>query len=217
MQNIDAITPESLLDLPSGDRELAARCLAGNQSAMREFVDRFEPVVLRVCLRMLRHRQDAEDIVQETFVRALRSLGRWDPDRRLEPWLLAIAANRCRTALGRRRPLPFDHQEVAGELAAREDHQPAMQQLGEEVDIALAAIRDDYRQAFELFHKEELAYAEIAEVLAIPLGTVKTWVHRARQEIATHLIRRGVVEVVRNEEEKNALPTKRSTPAKIAG
>ncbi|MGI9455429.1 MAG: RNA polymerase sigma factor [Aeoliella sp.] len=199
------------------DRALAARCLTGDQRAMRELVERYEGVVLRVCLRMLRHRQDAEDIVQETFVRAIRSLGRWDPERRFQPWLLAIAANRCRTALGRRRVAPFDHQEMADELPARRDHRPAMRQLSEEVDLALAEIRDEYRQAFELFHKEELAYAEIAEVLEVPLGTVKTWVHRARQEVAVQLRRRGVVETVCESEVNHAMPTHRNTTARVAG
>ena len=60
--------------------------------------------------------------------------------------------------------------------------------------MGLGRLRDKYRQAFVLFHENELSYAEIAEVMECPLGTVKTWVHRARRELIDHLRKRGVVE-----------------------
>lgn len=180
----------------SDDRALAVRSLRGDQSAMRELVERHEGVVLRVCQRMLGNRHDAEDAVQETFVRALRSLARWDSSRALRPWLLAIAANRCRTAIGKRRAVTCDTQQLADDLPARHDGRQPLGHLTEEVSLALAELRSDVRQAFELFHYDQLAYAEIAEVLSIPVGTVKTWIHRARQEVAARLIRRGVVESV---------------------
>lgn len=176
------------------DRQIAARCLAGEQPAMRELVERHQLMVLRLCQRMMGSRHDAEDVVQETFVRALKSLVRWDQTRRLEPWLLAIAANRCRTALGKRKAGPCDTQILADSLPAKRDARMDLGHLDEEVDLALSDLRDNYRQAFELFHRDELAYAEIAEVMSVPLGTVKTWVHRARREVAQTLLRRGVVE-----------------------
>jgi RNA polymerase sigma-70 factor (ECF subfamily) len=77
------------------------------------------------------------------------------------------------------------------------DRVPDRQQarnLVEEVELALERLRDEYRQAFVLFHEHQLSYAEIAEALSCPVGTVKTWVHRARRELADHLRRRGVVE-----------------------
>lgn len=178
------------------DRQIAARCLAGEQPAMRELVDRHQFMVLRLCQRMMGSRHDAEDVVQETFVRALKSLSRWDQTRRFEPWLLAIAANRCRTALGKRKVIACDTHLLADALPAKSDPRTSMGHLDEEVNLALEAMRDDHRQAFELFHREELAYAEIAEVLSVPVGTVKTWVHRARREVAATLVRRGVVEMV---------------------
>lgn len=177
------------------DRQLAARCLAGEQPAMRELVDRHQLRVLRLCQRMMGSRHDAEDVVQETFVRALKSLSRWDQTRRFEPWLLAIAANRCRTALGKRKATACEPHLLADSLPAKRDPRPSMEHLDEEVNLALEGVRDDHRQAFELFHRGELAYAEIAEVLSVPVGTVKTWVHRARREVAATLIRRGVVEL----------------------
>ena len=73
---------------------------------MIELVDQYRSRVFGLCYRMLGQRQDAEDMTQETFIRALKSLSRWDPERDFEPWLLAIAGNRCRTALATRRRKP---------------------------------------------------------------------------------------------------------------
>src|SRR5690606_16014596 len=117
--------------------------------------------VLRLCERMMGCRHDAEDVAQETFVRAVRSMARWDATRPLEPWLLAIAANRCRTALGRRRELVFDQQTMAESCSSRGGDDLPAGDLSEEVERALEEIRDEYRQAFCLFHTEQLAYAEI--------------------------------------------------------
>lgn len=199
------------------DRELAQQVMQGEEWAVRELVERHEGVVFRLCLRMMGCRHDAEDVAQETFVRAVRSMGRWDPTRPLLPWLLAIAANRCRTALGKRRDLVVDQLMMEESHACRPDVQQGIADLSEEVELALGEIRDEYRQAFCLFHAEELAYAEIAQVLDVPLGTVKTWVHRARKELATILRRRGVVEPIAHDEEEDDLPKGRSARAAIAG
>ena len=69
----------------------------------------------------------------------------------------------------------------------------AARDLAEEVQLALARVREEYRRAFLLFHEQELSYADIGKVLSVPLGTVKTWVHRARRELIGHLAERGVV------------------------
>ena len=72
------------------------------------------------------------------------------------------------------------------------DRRPA-DQLAEEVHLALADLRPEYSQAFLLFHNQELSYAEIAEAMDVPLGTIKTWVHRARRALIDHLRRRGAI------------------------
>src|SRR3954451_11400953 len=122
-------------------RPLIRRCLTGDQGAMLALVERFRGQVFGLCYRMLGQRQDAEDVAQETFVRVLKNLHRWDAARDFEPWLLAIAGNRCRTALSTRKRRP------AGEALPEQlpDGLPDMQaarNLAEEVSLALAAIRD---------------------------------------------------------------------------
>lgn len=179
-------------------RPLVRQCVAGDQSAMIALVERFRGQVFGLCYRMLGQRQDAEDAAQETFVRVLKNLHRWDPARDFEPWLLAIAGNRCRTALASRKRRPAAEMAVEQVADYRPDAQPA-QHLAEEVTLALHGVREDYRQAFVLFHEHELSYAEIAEAMEVPLGTVKTWVHRARKELIEQLRRRGVVAQSRGE------------------
>ena len=159
---------------------------------MLALVERFQGQVFGLCYRMLGQRQDAEDAAQETFVRVLKNLHRWDQAREFVPWLLAIAGNRCRTAIAvrRRRPAADSMVELLADDAP--DERPA-QQLAEELHLALAELRPEYRQAFLLFHEQELSYGEIAETMEVPLGTIKTWVHRARRELIEYLRQRGAI------------------------
>jgi RNA polymerase sigma-70 factor (ECF subfamily) len=177
---------------PDDLRTLIGQCLEGDQAAMLNLVERFRGQVFGLCYRMLGQRQDAEDAAQETFVRVLKNLHRWDPSRDFQPWLLTIAGNRCRTALAARRRRPTVEHVVEFVADDAPDQRPA-RQLAEEVKLALAELRAEYRQAFVLFHEQELAYAEIAEAMAVPLGTIKTWVHRARRELIDHLRLRGAI------------------------
>ncbi len=173
--------------------QLISDCLAGNQTAMLDLVNRYRGRVFGLCYRMLGQREDAEDAAQETFVRALKNLHSWDSERPFEPWLLAIAGNRCRTALARRMRRPLYHSLVEPLADAGPDPQAA-RQLAEEVDLALGEIRIEYRQAFVLFHEQEMSYAQIASTMECPVGTVRTWIHRARKELIGHLRARKVVE-----------------------
>jgi len=179
--------------LPDLLRQLIRRCLKGDQKAMVDLVEHFRGQVFGLCYRMLGHRQDAEDAAQETFVRVLRNLRTWDENRDFEPWLLAIAGNRCRTALARRmrRPLVCS---LIDPLPERTPDLQAARQLAEEVTLALETLRAEYRQAFVLFHQYELSYAEIADSMQCPIGTVRTWIHRARREMIRHLQARHVLE-----------------------
>jgi RNA polymerase sigma-70 factor (ECF subfamily) len=178
-------------------RLLVDGCRRGDQRAMAALVDRFRDRVFGLCLRMVRHRQDAEDVTQETFVRALRSLANWDTQRDFQPWLLAIAGNRCRTLLATRTRRHLLQNTVQNTVEQLPDTSPDSQQAGavrEELELVLSGLREEYRQAFVLFHQGQLSHAEIALVLDCPVGTVKTWVHRARRELAERLRQRGVVQ-----------------------
>lgn len=176
--------------------DLVRNCLRGDQNAMVSLVEELHPIVYAVCFRLLGHRHDAEDAVQETFTRLFRHLKQWDQSRPLEPWLLTIAGNRCRTMLARRKRQPkVDGAIDMGQWVADEaDHSD---NLREELERSLGGLRDEHRQAFLLFHRDHLSYAEISTALDCPLGTVKTWVHRARLHIIKELQQREALEVSR--------------------
>jgi RNA polymerase sigma-70 factor (ECF subfamily) len=179
------------------DVELVSACLAGSADAFLAFVSRFQSAVFGLCFRMLSHREDAEDVAQEVFLRAFRNLKQWDPTRPLTPWLLTIAANRCRTWLANRvkRDLPAAFAEnVADKRVAG-----SQIDLAEELQLALDRLREDYRLCFTLYHLNELSLAEIADITGNPEGTIKTWLRRARQELAEHLQRRSIVPQVTHE------------------
>ncbi len=173
-------------------RNLVSKCLAGQQTALMDFVRRFQGQVYGFCYRMLGQREDAEDATQETFIRVLKNLDRWDPQRDLEPWMLTIAGNRCRTKLAKRMRTPKS-QTLEIPIADQFHQKWAGEQLAEEVELALEGLRDEYQQAFDCFHRKEMSYEEISKALDVPLGTVKTWVHRARRELIRRLAQREVV------------------------
>lgn len=176
--------------MPSEINDLVGRCLSGDAAAVGQFVEQFQQIVYARCVRLLGDRHDAEDATQETLLRALRSLHRWNPRRPLLPWLLAIASNRCRTMGAQRRQRP-------GTRAPLHDiPQPELSDgatLAEELQSAIDQLREDYQTVFHLFYRQELSCTEIGLLLGVPEGTVKTWLHRARRELADRLRRRGVV------------------------
>lgn len=171
---------------------LAERYRENDEHAFATLVRRYQSLVFGVCMRMLAHREDAEDVTQETFSRLAKYLDRWDPKRPLEPWLVTIAGNRCRSFLARRRhwhPLSATTEPVSE--ASRQAE--AAESLREEVRLALAKLPRRQREAFQMFHDGSLCYAEIAERMGCPLGTVKTLVHRARAGLIEELRQRDVI------------------------
>jgi RNA polymerase sigma-70 factor (ECF subfamily) len=174
------------------DASLVRHCLRNDTQAIRALVERFQGAVYGLCVRLLGHRHDAEDVTQEVFLRVFRSLGRWDKARPLRPWVLGIAVNRCRTWLARRahRPELADYLQDTAAAPPADDSGELVRELAR----ALADLRPDYRVAFVLFHEQGQPYEAIAVALGRPVGTIKTWLHRARLELLDALRRRGMVE-----------------------
>jgi RNA polymerase sigma-70 factor (ECF subfamily) len=174
------------------DQLLVRRCLKGDAVAVRELVTRHQPAVYGLCVKFLGDRHEAEDVTQEVFLRVFRSLRRWDASRPFKPWVMGIAVNRCRTWMGRRakRPEPVDY--LPDVVSDRPPDDSA--ELRRELAAAVSDLRPEYRTAFAMYHEQGRSYEEIAVVLDRPVGTVKTWLHRARLELLDKLRGRGMVE-----------------------
>jgi RNA polymerase sigma-70 factor (ECF subfamily) len=187
------------------DAELVASAIKGSQEAFRELVTRFERPVYSLIVRMVQDPATAEDLAQEAFVKAYRSLRSYDPSRKLASWLFKIAHNTTIDHLRRNVPdtvpleAPPDHEEGRGGLAAVladgsvEDPAAAAERrdMARSLERAIARLRPDYRESVVLFYIEGASYQEICEATGLPLGTVKTNLHRARKELAQEMAAMG--------------------------
>jgi RNA polymerase sigma-70 factor (ECF subfamily) len=177
------------------DAELVASALRGSEEAFRDLVLRFERPVYALILRMVHDAETAEDLAQEVFVKAYRHLASYDPRRKFASWLFKVAHNSTIDHLRRAQldtvPLAAEQEEGGGLLAVLADtsaESPAAaaerRAMARALERAIARLRPEYREAVVLRYVEGLAYQEICEVLGLPVGTVKTNLHRARKELA---------------------------------
>jgi RNA polymerase sigma-70 factor (ECF subfamily) len=158
---------------------------------MERLVTLYQADVFGLSVRLLHHRQDAEDVAQEVFLRVFRSLRRWDSRRPLRPWIMGITVNRCRTWMAQRARRP-ELREYLHETPARPSSDDS-NELVREIRSAVHDLRVDYQSVFVLFHERGLPYEEIAQALRKPVGTIKTWLHRARLEVLDRLRKRGMI------------------------
>jgi RNA polymerase sigma-70 factor (ECF subfamily) len=176
----------------SDDASLVARTLAGDQSAYAALVSRHESDVYHLALRYLRQREDAEDVVQEAFLRAYRALAQYDPTRPFGAWMHAITARLCIDFHRRRRVKTVSltrpeegsaSEEREWEIADPAEGPETQTERGDEaarLEALIDRLPPDYRLAILLRHSQDMSYEEIAEATGAPIGTVKARIHRAR-------------------------------------
>jgi RNA polymerase sigma-70 factor (ECF subfamily) len=187
---------------PEGAR-LAVAAAAGSADAFRAIVERHQQTVYRLVLRMVRDGALAEDIAQETFLKAYRALPGYDPRWKLSSWLLKIAHNATIDHLRRQRldTTPLDLgpesegaspiERVADTSVLGAEQQMRGKALARDLQTALGALDPVYRELLLLRFQEGMAYQEIAEVTGLPLGTVKVRLHRGRKRLADLMAARG--------------------------
>ena len=176
------------------------QALAGSQSAFEQIVRRYQRPIISLIARMTGDRALAEDLAQETFVKAFRSLAAFDTTRRLSSWLFRIAHNtaidamrRSRPAAGRASPPVW----TRNAIAPREPSTPPAPdpverlELGRALEAALAELRPDQRAAIVMRYENGLSFDEIGTVLGVPEVTARSHVHRARKELARLLTASG--------------------------
>jgi RNA polymerase sigma-70 factor, ECF subfamily len=182
------------------DSDLVARARRGNQEACREIVRRYERPIFNMIVRMVRDRALAEDLSQDTFLKAFSRLDRYDPAYRLSNWLFKIAHNTVIDHVRKQKSaaLSPDSLSRGEDLSALEPGDPAARdpietlaqaELARAVDCAMASLRPEYRQVVVLRYQEELSHEEIARIMGLPVGTVKSHLHRARAQLAVALAR----------------------------
>lgn len=180
------------------DQEVVKLAVLGREAAYRELIRRYQRPVFSLIYRMVRDRELAEDLAQETFVKVLNAIESYRPEYKFSSWVFKIANNASIDHLRRRSldTLSLDgspHAESAEAIEATrlqisdasEDplDEVANQELGVLIDRAIGELRPEYRSCILLRHVEGRPYEEIAEILDLPLGTVKTYIHRARNEL----------------------------------
>lgn len=164
------------------DQQAIAEVLAGDAGAFRGLVERHQRVVWTFAWNMLRNDADAEDLTQDVFVAAFRSLHTFDAARaRFSTWLLTIARNRCCTMLKTRPPSVVD-EEIADNLPTA-DMAITDSELWQQLDTALGHLPTEQRSAFVLAEIQELPYSEIATIEGVQIGTVKSRVSRAKARL----------------------------------
>lgn len=176
------------------DAQLVEKALEGDQEAFRTLVTRYQRPVYNLLARMLRDPALAEDLTQESFVRAFTHLAQFDARYKFANWILRIAQNAGIDAIRRRRPdvVPFDSDAEGKDRAAAipaprgEDGLGRLERsdLRHALDAAMARLRPEYRQLLVLRYHEDLGYEDIVAITGLPLGTVKSLLHRARSEMA---------------------------------
>ena len=175
------------------DKELAAAVIAGDEGAAVEFVRRYERLVTHIVFRMICNASDREDLCQDVFLRVLKNLKRFRHESKLSTWIGQIAHNHCINYLKKKRSVLFDDntqtitiENVAGESRTPEELAQASD-LSASVQKEISKLKIPYRTVLTLYHVDEMSYAEIAEIMSMPEGTVKSYLFRARKMLSKAL------------------------------
>jgi len=185
-----------LTNLP--DADVVALAQRGREAAFRELVRRYERPVFSLIFRMVRNSETAEDLAQDSFIKVLNHIDKYRPEFKLSSWLFKIANNVAIDHLRRRQIETVSvsgspHASSLTEVEATSFEIPSgdvspldeieARELGSAIEKAIGQLRPEYRSCIVLRHVEGRSYEEIAATLDLPLGTVKTYIHRARIEL----------------------------------
>jgi RNA polymerase sigma-70 factor (ECF subfamily) len=164
----------------AADENIASQLASGRRTeAFEALLAAYQDKVFRLCYSMLGNRAQAEDAAQESFLRIWKSMERYRGDSALGTWVFSITRNVCLTAISKRaarRSAPIEEAERATPHAPERERD--MLRL-------VAQLPENYRRVIMLFYMEERSYEEVARMLDLPEGTVKTHLHRARLQLAT--------------------------------
>lgn len=177
----------------NADNDLVARSRTGDQRAFGALIDRYKARIYHTTLRILGNREDAEEAAQDTFVRAYRGLEHFREDSTFSTWIYRICVNTCLNLLESRKR--FKAQDIDStpieELPYIESPESHFgeEDLQSRVFSSMKNLPEKYRTVLVLYHMQHLAYQEIAEIMQMPLGSVKTHLFRARAMLREQVLR----------------------------
>ena len=160
------------------------------REAFELLLDRYQHKAFRLAYSMLGDQASAEEMAQDTFLRIWKALPAYRGDASLSTWIYAITRNCCLTGrreLRERQAVSIEEPGVRAAVDSRLASKPGGRQRLPDSDMLLAQLSPQYREALRLFYLEEKSYEEVAAMLGLPLGTVKTYLHRARKQLAGSL------------------------------
>lgn len=177
-----------------GDADLVARSLKQDHEAFGQLIDRHATSIVNLAYRMVGNRAEAEDLAQETFLSAFKSLSTFRADSKFSTWLYRIATNKCKDWLRAKRPgqgqQDVDIDELL-DIEVAEDRTPerllSQQQVAQELEQAIQRLPPLYREAFVLKHIEGLSYEEMQEILGVNGDTLKMRVYKGRVQLSREL------------------------------
>ncbi|MCP1492102.1 RNA polymerase sigma factor SigW [Peribacillus frigoritolerans] len=179
-------------------KERINQVIKGDHNAFGEIVEIYKDKVFQICFRMLGNRQEAEDLAQEAFVRAYVNIRSFNITMKFSTWLYRIATNLCIDRLRKKKPDYYLDAEVAGteglnmysqiasDMAKPEEEVESLE-LQETIQVEIMKLPEKYRSVIVLKYIEELSLKEISEILDLPVGTVKTRIHRGREALRKQL------------------------------
>jgi len=167
------------------DDMIIQKCLAGDKEAFSLLVDRYKKPVYVFVYRMVRQREEADDLAQETFIKAYENLWRYNPGYKFSTWLFQIAKNLCIDALRRRQPAAAAAAELAGQAdpPVSPEREYLREETRREMEAAIDKLPPHQKACLILYHYNGLSYNETAERLGVPLQTVKNHLYRAREKL----------------------------------
>jgi RNA polymerase sigma-70 factor (ECF subfamily) len=165
------------------DHALVAAALGGRAEAFGTLVERYDRAVYHLAYRTLRDQEEARDAAQEAFFKAYRSLRTFKPGAKFSTWIFAIAYHACCDRLARRKRYSNDELPDRADPSAGPEMQAVALDEARRLRAAIEALPEKYRTVITLYHLQGRQYEEIAQVLGIPMGTVKTHLFRAKEQL----------------------------------
>jgi RNA polymerase sigma-70 factor, ECF subfamily len=168
---------------PGRERDLVERCRRGDEGAFQQLVDEHKRLVVALIARTIPDRSRVEDVSQDVFLRVYRGLPYFRGESRLSTWIYRIVANACAQEQSRRPAMVSMDDDRRPPAPAAADRQFSDLELRERLEKAVARLPSNYRLLVAAHYLEGVQYEDLAEALDLPLGTVKTQLYRAKQQL----------------------------------